>query len=168
MNENQEEFPKPAWGHKNGIINLSDDQVSSSVEFLVNRVLISERMNRYGWAFDERQEEALKACFAENATWQANIMGSNIIGPFTGREEIVSFMKEFWPVQTDQRRHIITNLLVEDQTDSTASILTYHVLMSASTEKLFPVTSGFYKVEMVKIDNIWRISTLLAGYDIPF
>jgi hypothetical protein len=167
MNEDQTSV-RPSWGHIDEVIHLNHDQTLVSKELLADRILIAERMHRYGWAFDERQEEALSECFTESATWQANIMGTSTIGPFNGKSEIINFMKGFWPNQLDQRRHNITNVIVESQSEKAASVMAYLVLMSASAQGLKPVTTGFYKVEMVKSDGTWKIQTLLVGFDLSY
>jgi hypothetical protein len=167
MNEDQISV-RPSWGHIDEVIHLNHDQTLVSKELLADRILIAERMHRYGWAFDERQEEALSECFTESATWQASIMGTSTIGPFNGKSEIINFMKGFWPNQLDQRRHNITNVIVESQSEKTASVMAYLVLMSASAQGLKPVTTGFYKVEMVKSDGTWKIQTLLVGFDLSY
>jgi hypothetical protein len=167
MNEDQMSV-RPSWGHIDQVINLNDDQTLASKEMLAERVLIAERMYRYGWAFDERQIDALSECFTDSATWQASIMGTSSIGPFNGRGEIISFMKGFWPIQSDQRRHNITNVIVESQSEKTVSVMAYLVLMSASEQGLKPVTTGFYKVEMIKLDGTWKIQNLLVGFDLAY
>ena len=167
MNEDQISV-RPSWGHIDEVIHLNHDQTLVSKEMLADRILIAERMHRYGWAFDERQEEALSECFTESATWQASIMGTSTIGPFNGKREIINFMKGFWPNQLDQRRHNITNVIVENQSEKAASVMAYLVLMSASAQGLKPVTTGFYKVEMVKSDGTWKIQTLLVGFDLSY
>lgn len=167
MNEDQISV-RPSWGHIDEVIHLNHDQTLVSKELLADRILIAERMHRYGWAFDERQEEALSECFTESATWQASIMGTSKIGPFNGKSEIINFMKGFWPNQLDQRRHNITNVIVENQSEKAASVMAYLVLMSASAQGLKPVTTGFYKVEMVKSDGTWKIQTLLVGFDLSY
>jgi hypothetical protein len=167
MNEDQVSV-RPSWGHIDQVINLNDDQTLVSKEMLAERVLIAERMYRYGWAFDERQIDALSECFTDSATWQASIMGTSSIGPFNGRNEIISFMNGFWPIQSDQRRHNITNVIVESQSEKTVSVMAYLVLMSASEQGLKPVTTGFYKVEMIKLDGTWKIQNLLVGFDLAY
>jgi hypothetical protein len=168
MNEEVLMSMRPSWGHIDELIHLNHDQTLVSKEMLAERVLIAERMHRYGWAFDERQEEALSECFTESATWQASIMGKSNLGPFNGRSEVMNFMKGYWPNQLDQRRHNITNVIVESQSEKTANILASLVLMSASEQSLKPVTTGFYRVEMVKLDGLWKIQKLLVGFDLAY
>jgi hypothetical protein len=128
-----------------------------------------DRMSRYAWAFDERRLDLLADNFTEDATWTADIRSEQRIGPHVGRDAIVAFMSGFWPQQSDQRRHMILNHLVTELTDDAGTILSYQLLMSATDGVITPVTTGFYSVAMRREpDGCWRISSLLAGYDIPF
>jgi hypothetical protein len=133
------------------------------------RVVLADRMARYAWAFDERRPELLADCFTADATWQANIRNETIVGPFVGRGAIVAYMSSFWDDQLDQRRHMIMNPMVTDQQVDAATIYTYHLLISSTDAAIVPITCGFYEARMTRsIDGIWRISSLLAGYDLPF
>lgn len=168
MSDEGESKPSPAWGHISGAIKLQSDPEILDRKLLSERVLITERIYRYGWAFDERQEKLLEECFTEDATWEANIMGVNMVGPHDGREAIITFMKGFWPSQFDQRRHLIMNVIVDSQDAESATVFAYHLLISASKGALTPVTSGFYRASMKRLNGSWKIKSLLAGYDIPF
>jgi hypothetical protein len=160
--------PEPGWGHRSGALRLSADISPVPEELLAERPLLAELMYRYGWSFDERQADLLLSCFAQDARWEARIMGATIIGPFEGREAIMDFMTGFWPAQTDQRRHMVTNVLIEDQSPTDATIFSYHLLMSAAGGRVEPVTAGFYKVQATKTEAGWKMKSLLAGYDVPF
>ncbi|MCU1526628.1 MAG: hypothetical protein JWP75_391 [Frondihabitans sp.] len=158
----------PAWAHASGVLHLqpldgADEQTARA------RTAIADRMSRYAWAFDERRPDLLADCFTADATWQANIRNETIVGPFTGRDAVVEYMSGFWPRQHDQRRHMIMNPMVTNQSDDAATIHTYHLLVSSSTDAIVPVTCGFYEVRMAReSDGIWRIASLIAGYDLPF
>jgi ketosteroid isomerase-like protein len=158
----------PAWGHAAGLLDLTPENTRGSEPAPAHAAMI-DRMSRYAWAFDERRVDLLADNFTEDATWIADIRGEQRIGPHLGRDAIVAFMSGFWPVQTDQRRHMILNHLVTEVSDDTGTILSYHLLMAAMADALVPVTTGFYSVQMRReADGCWRISSLLAGYDIPF
>jgi ketosteroid isomerase-like protein len=168
MSSDAQLSPTPGWGHASGAIQLPADAAEFGPDAVPDRVQLAELMYRYGWSFDERQRDVLAGCFAEDATWEANIMGTNVIGPHRGRAAIVDFMTGFWPEQSDQRRHQIMNVLVEDQTATSATVFSYHLLMSAADGQVRPVTAGFYRVEAIKEQEAWKIASLLAGYDAPF
>jgi predicted SnoaL-like aldol condensation-catalyzing enzyme len=160
--------PVPGWGHGSGAITVSADAQEVDPEAAADRIALAELMYRYGWAFDERQPEVLASCFVDEATWEASLMGSTMVGPHRGRDAIMEFMTGFWPDQSDQRRHMIMNVLVEDQAASSATVFSYHLLMSAARGEMRPVTAGFYRVEATKTAEGWKMVALLAGYDVPF
>ena len=157
----------PGWAHATGLLALTPESTRGLEPTPAHAAMI-DRMSRYAWAFDERRPDLLADNFTEDATWTADIRGEQRIGPHVGRDAIVAFMSGFWPEQTDQRRHMILNHLVTELDGDSGTIISYHLLMSAAAE-LVPVTSGFYSVRMRhEADGCWRISSLLAGYDIPF
>lgn len=162
-------MPVPAWGHSSGLLNLRPEEPLDP-DGLTDRLAMIERMYRYAWSFDERQRDMLSECFAKDATWEASLMGTTTIGPFEGRSAVVEFMTSFWADQFDQRRHMIMNAVVEDQGPSEATVLTYHLLVSTTSESgVVPVTTGFYRVRMKKTSKgHWKIHKLVAGYDVPF
>jgi hypothetical protein len=160
--------PTPGWGHATGAIELPADAHEFHPDASADRIQLTELMYRYGWSFDERRADVLAGCFTDDATWVASIMGTATVGPHRGRDAIMDFMTGFWPDQSDQRRHMIMNVLVENQTESSAMIFSYHLLMSAAGGKVAPVTAGFYRVGATKTPVGWKMASLLAGYDIPF
>jgi hypothetical protein len=169
MTGNSLSNPTPAWGHLIGLLSISPEAPIESID-LSDRLAIIDRMYRYAWSFDERQRQMLSDCFTSDATWEAHMMGTSIVGPHDGRDDVVKFMTSFWDNQLDQRRHMIMNPIIEDQSESEATILTYHLLVSTTVESgVVPVTTGFYRVNMTKsISGDWKIRKLVAGYDVPF
>ncbi|MCU1558891.1 MAG: hypothetical protein JWN09_2886 [Microbacteriaceae bacterium] len=158
----------PAWARRSGVLHLRPNTAATD-EAVRSRSAIADRMARYAWAFDERRHELLADCFTTDASWQANIRNETIIGPLVGRDAIVEYMSSFWGDQLDQRRHMIMNPMVTEQVPDAATIYTYHLLVSATDVAIVPVTCGFYEVRMIRErDGIWRIASLLAGYDLPF
>jgi hypothetical protein len=95
-------------------------------------------------------------------------MGQIVIGPFVGSSEVGRWMSEFWPHQRDQRRHMIVNPVVLEQGPATATIVAYILLMSSNNAQVRVETMGFYKMRMEKLDAVWRIQHLFAGFDAPF
>jgi hypothetical protein len=85
-----------------------------------------------------------------------------------GREAIVEFLTEFWNQQTDQRRHIFTNVIVDELTGETATVHAYLLLTAASGETMAPQTTGPYRLDLVKHGDSWRLQRMVAGFDAPF
>ncbi len=158
----------PGWAHRTKLLGLSEGARPADTAGVADRAYLSERIARYCWAYDERQIERLSTCFTEDAVWEGDVLGQTRIGPFTGRSGIVKWLSEFWPHQHDQRRHMILNTIVEEQDADRATTLSYLLLMSADGKAAKLETTGFYRVNLRREGDSWRIARLTAGFDAPF
>ncbi len=95
-------------------------------------------------------------------------MGVDTIDPHRGRGAVVEFLAGFWSIQTDQRRHIFTNVVITDLDESTAVAHAYLLLTAASNGVMAPITTGPYRLAMRREQGVWRIARLVAGFDAPF
>jgi hypothetical protein len=161
--------PPPAWAtsiHQADVQGLTPARDAGPA---IDRVLIAERIYRYGWSYDERDRAALGDCFTEDGVWEGRIMGRDEVGPFEGRAAILDFLTAFWDEQADQRRHIFTNVVVDGLGGTQASAHSYLLLTASSDASMTPVTAGPYRFDMVKdSDDVWRIRRLTGGWDAPF
>jgi ketosteroid isomerase-like protein len=139
-----------------------------SFELALDRILVAERIYRYGWAYDEKDPGLLADCFTEDGVWEGSIMGQVDVGPFEGRAAIAEWLGAFWDEQDDQRRHIFTNVIVQDLTADTAVAHAYLLLTGASDASMATITNGPYRFELVKEEDSWRLKRLVAGFDAPF
>jgi len=160
--------PVPAWAHRCGMLALEEAIPVDGADALGARVLFSERIARYCWAYDERRLDLLADCFTQDGIWEGNVLGSIPVGPFRGRHAIRTWLSEFWPHQHDQRRHMILNTIVEHQSADRAETLSYLLLMSSNGEAARLETTGFYRVHYRLEETQWRIARLSAGFDAPF
>lgn len=160
--------PLPGWGSLAGLLVLESDSKKSTREQILDRTLIVERVYRYGWAFDERQLDALRNCFAEDAIWEGNTLGINPVAPIHGRESITTWLSQFWKLQSDQRRHMMFSVIVDNQTLNSADVLATLALTSASNGRISIVLTSFYRLKLKKLDDIWLIQHLFEGFDVAF
>lgn len=160
--------PTPGWARRSGHVEVRALRCEGEPSPAEDRALIAERVHRYGWGYDERDRDLLADCFAADAVWEGNVMGAQPVGPIEGREAIVGWLAEFWEQQHDQRRHIFTNVIVDDLTSSVAVAHAYLLLTSAAGGTVAPVTTGPYRLVMRREPDSWRIERLVAGFDAPF
>jgi ketosteroid isomerase-like protein len=158
----------PAWAHAAGMLLLGQAQVPKDATALADRALFTECIARYCWSYDERRLDALAKCFTDDAVWAGNVLGRIPIGPFEGRARIIKWLSEFWPHQRDQRRHMLLNTIVEEQTPDSALTLSYLLLLGSNGSIVALETSGFYQVKYRRTFDGWQIAHLLAGFDAPF
>lgn len=162
--------PVPGWARTSGHATVGP-QVAGSADpatEALDRLLIAERIARYGWGYDERDLALLADCFTVDGVWEGSIMGGDRVGPHEGRDAVVAFLTEFWAVQTDQRRHVFTNVVVEELAGDRAVAHAYLVLTASSAGAMTPVTNGPYRLVLRRDAGVWRIAHLLAGFDAPF
>ena len=129
---------------------------------------ITERVYRYGWSFDERRADLLRACFTENASWSGTIAGVDDVEAVHGRDTIVTWLSGFWGRQTDQRRHHMMSVSVTMKDDDHADACSSLLLTSVSGSSLAIVLTSFYRFDLERSNDAWRISNLFEGCDVPF
>ncbi len=160
--------PEPSWGRDLGLLDIGSPCGRLTAEAVADRLLITETMHRYGWAYDERDGDALRDCFTEDTVFEASIAGHSPIGPFRGRDAFLDWLTAFWSEQRDQRRHIVLNPIINDLRTDSAVALSYMLLTSAQDGAMRATTTGFYRMRMRKHDGVWRIEDFYAGFDTPF
>jgi ketosteroid isomerase-like protein len=169
MTEQTQAGPVPGWGHSSGAIAMGATAQVASDEQVTDRLAILQTVNRYAWAYDERQLDALQDTFTPDAVWEGSVADAVAIEPFTSSAAIVGWLGGLMEVQTDQRRHIVLNAIVTEQTADTAHVLTYLLLTSADADGVRVVTTGYYSLDLVRYDTgEWRIRHFFAGFDAPF
>ena len=170
MTETENLRPAPGWARSMGQSAVRPLVSAADAGEALDRLLISERVARYGWAYDERDRAGLEDCFTESGVWEGQIMGADLVGPFEGRQAIVGFLTGFWEEQNDQRRHVFTNVVLDEVGTSAASAHAYLILLGSSDASMKPLTAGPYRFELARgaSDGVWRIAKLHAGFDAPY
>lgn len=169
MSDNDQARPAPSWSTATGRTDIKPAVERSTSDEALDRVLIADRIYRYGFAFDERRLDQLVEGFTEDGLWEGSIMGIDQVGPFHGREKIRGFMAEFFPIQKDQRRHVFTNVIIDELDGDTANAYAYLVLWSSQNAETHAVTAGPYRFALRRDDRgVWLISELHGGWDSPF
>lgn len=165
---NDPQLPVPAWSTNAERTAINPETPRADSNEALDRALIAERINRYGWAFDERRLDQMTECFTEDAVWEGSVMGIDTYGPFNGRGGIRAFMSDFFPVQTDQRRHQFSNFVIEFTSENHAVAHAYLVLWGSENDHTQPVTAGPYRFALVRQDGVWLLSELHGGWDSHF
>lgn len=129
---------------------------------------IDNVLNRYALAYDTNDMDEMKSVFTEDATFSMRIQGGDLIGPFEGRDAIMKLMTDSLASQTDQRRHVTTNLVIREQSDSRVVAQVYLTLISVADGALTVLSSGLYTDELVQEDGEWRLKKLHLDLDLPY
>ena len=84
---------------------------------MADKQAVTELLNQAGVAYDTADTDFLTNMFAEDdAKFLMTIAGGDII-PFEGKDTIGKLFTDSLTEQTDQRRHVITNIYFQNETD---------------------------------------------------
>jgi SnoaL-like domain len=126
-----------------------------------------EMMTRFLLGVDEQDSEMVRSTLTEDAETGMVLEGVKM-GPPPGREGIVGYLEEFWKSQTDQRRHVLSNAIVESESPEAAVLSFYLTLYATKDRKLRPLATGRYRVRFVSKDGEERIRRIELVLDGPF
>ena len=133
-----------------------------------NKLEIYELLARSAYALDERKLEVLEDTFSEGAAFVIDIAGVDGEVSFEGRDAIMGLMKNSMAEQSDQRRHVVTNVFIESTGDARAVAISNITLTSVEDGAIRLVTSGLYRDEVVCEDGRWRIAGRRIELDMAY
>ena len=118
---------------------------------------IAELLYRSAYALDHKDLDTLAACFHDDARFKLTIDGVADASEFTGLQDIMSLMKGALDVQTDVRRHSISNIWYKSATEETATVVSYLTLMATENGETKLITTGVYTDQVAKsqADGAW-------------
>jgi 3-phenylpropionate/cinnamic acid dioxygenase small subunit len=125
---------------------------------VADRLAIHELFARYSHTYDDGHLDRLGSLFTDDATFE--IRGSIGAMPtvMAGREEIVATMtRRYRETRPAQRRHLISNVMVEDIDGDTAHAAAYLLLGSTVDDTLALPVTGRYSNEYRRVDGAWLI-----------
>lgn len=135
---------------------------------MADRDAIDQLFADYGWPMDSREFSVLGDTFTENADFTIVITGGDTIGPISGRDAIVEFCSSTVGEQTDQRRHVITNVRIGPETETEADVTAILTLIVVADGALEVKSSGLYRTRAVLDGGRWRFASMHLTLDLPF
>jgi ketosteroid isomerase-like protein len=161
--------PEPSWATRTETIRLRPLDRTTTPAQADDKVRCAETISRFAFAYDEQDRDRLTDCFAEDAVLHATTAGTQDFGTYLGRDDVVGWLTAYWGRTRDQRRHLVTNAMVDDLTETTARVTTMLLVTAAEDGRFRPVTSGVYSAGLRKDpDGIWRITAFELGFDAAF
>lgn len=133
------------------------------------RAEIENVLGRAAWGYDEDDVDLIAAQFTENAVMTLQIgRDGDPIGPFEGRAAIRKMHADSLAGQTDQRRHNLSNLVVVSESADAAETTTNLTLLSIENGALRTISSGWYRDELRRESDGWRIARRHIYLDLPY
>ena len=129
-----------------------------------DRASIENLLNTYSLAYDTPDLETLESVFTEDASFSLIIAGGDRIA-FEPRDAIMKLMRDSLSAQTDQRRHINSNLIVEGEVDGVTRTRHYLTLVATENGVINLLSAGVYSAEIVEQDGVLRFKSLHLDLD---
>ena len=129
---------------------------------------ILELLRRAAWAYDERKLDLLASCFCDESVFSIQIAGAeDLIGPFEGLDAIMGLYRGSLDVQTDVRRHVISNAFFTREEDGPVVVSNLTLFATeAGTAKL--LCTGVYCDEVQLVDGRWCLHRRHLDLDSPY
>ena len=135
---------------------------------MADKQAITELLGKGGWAYDAPDVDYLADMFTADGTFDLEIDGMGQVGSFAGRAEIRKLYEDSLASQEDQRRHVVTNVFFEDETESSATAVSYLVLIAIKDGALNVLSTGVYRDKVVLDGDTWRITHRDLHLDLPY
>lgn len=159
-------FPPQHWLSDNSLIDVQPNgQNDWTAEQVAEIQAIEEVYYRWAIYYDEGRQDLLNSILTEDVEVTVLLGGTEPIGVFTGIEAVAGYNNTSLEAQLDQRRHMMTNVLVDSLTENTATATAFGLVIGAK-DGLSLGALVVYPAELVKgEDGVWRFSRLTIAID---
>lgn len=157
--------PRQGWAHLDGIVALRNNQPVVPDQAL-DRLMIAECFSRWGIAWDEGCLDVIDSLFVKNGELVILEGTAEPLAQLTGSEQILSHVNKSRAVQADQRRHAISNVVVEQLDASRATALAYGLVSTVQSGQMILAATVIYRAELVKdVVKGWQFETFIIAMD---
>lgn len=131
---------------------------------MTDRAAVENLANTYSLAYDTADLDTMESVFTEDATFSMAIAGGDKMS-FGPREAIMKLMRDSMSSQTDQRRHVNTNLIVEGTEGGVTRTKHYLTLLATENGEISLLSAGLYSSEIVEEGGKLRFKSLHLDLD---
>jgi hypothetical protein len=157
-------FPERGWAHRDKLVDLTARGALRGPGQLFDYLLIQEAFARYGMAYDEARIDVLTELFTADAVVELGRGSGKPFATLTGRDDIVANFSKALGTQRDQRRHFMTNLMVDRLTPAEAKAVAYEVVTIADHGLKLGATV-VCAASLRKVAGHWRFARMFIGMD---
>jgi SnoaL-like domain len=157
--------PRQGWAHADGIVNLRRNQPVPPDQAL-DRMMIAEAFSRWGIAWDEGCLDVVDSLFVAGGELVILEGTAEPLAHLRGREQILGHVSKSRAAQADQRRHAISNVVIEQLDLARATALAYGLVSTIRDARMILAATVIYRGELAK-DAVrgWQFETFIIGMD---
>lgn len=157
--------PQQAWAHRSGLVNLQLNGVKLTADDVRSRQLIQEAFARWGIGYDEARIDVVRSLFTKDAVFEVTQGSAVPIARAVGIDAIVENVSGALKQQSDQRRHAISNIVIDRLTKNEATAIAYGIVTIAADGLTLGATVIYSARLRRESDDVWRFSKFTIGMD---
>ena len=135
---------------------------------MADKQAIAEILGRLGWAYDSGNLDYFEAVYAPDGRFTVSIAGMGQVGDYRSIENIMVLYRGAKASQTDQRRHVVTNIFFSEEAADTATAVSYLTLLATKDGVTKTLSAGVYTDKFVRLAGAWRIQHRDLSLDAPY
>jgi hypothetical protein len=156
--------PPRAWAHAGHVVDLKPNGTPIANKDPLDRALVQESFARWGIAYDEGRLDVISSLFTTDAKFEVLNGSPTPIVATQGHDAVVAGIKSAIAQQGDQRRHLISNVVIDRLTATEATAIAYAVVV-VPDKPMYVGTTVIYSANLRKSGGVWRFSRLVIGMD---
>lgn len=158
-------FPPQHWASDAGIVAVEPNTTVIESGQVADVLNIQQAFTRWGVYYDEGRSDLLPSLFTEDGMTVTMLGSAEPIATNEGHAAIAEYIDSSLAGQLDQRRHVLTNFLIDEMTDTTAKATAYGTVIKAA-DGLSVGAMVYYAGELEKgEDGVWKFAKLTIGID---
>src|SRR3984957_4945107 len=162
------DVPVQAWAHREGLVHLEPLAPAAWTPGTgAARLQIAEAFSRFAIGHDEARVDVLMSCFTADGVLQVAQGHAEPFAVHHGRTAIGAELGRIIGQQADQRRHLISNIVVERLDATTARALAYGLVSGVGASYGLRLgASVIYVADLAReADGCWRFTSFFIGMD---
>jgi hypothetical protein len=159
-------FPAKFWASRGGLIDVKPlGACPQSQDQVLDRMMIWEAFSRFGIGHDEDRVDVVLSCMTDDVTFEFGTGSAVADVSLRGKDAVRARLEPNVSRLYGQRRHCITNVVIDDFTGTTATAIAYGIV-SRAADGFIIQASVLYAGELRKeADGYWRFSRFFIGCD---
>ena len=157
--------PRQGWAHADGVISLCLNQPIAPAQ-AIDRLMINETFARWGIAWDEGRLDVIRSLFTEHGELLILEATAKPLQHLKGHDAILEHVRRTYATQADQRRHAISNIVLDQLDPSRATALAYGVVTAVKGGQILLGATVVYRGELIKHPTSgWQFEKFFIGMD---
>ena len=155
--------PPRAWLTDAKILDLAPVALSTASN-PIDYLLVQDVINRWGIAYDEGRLDIIEELFTDDAAYIVYRGTPEPIIDMQGRTNILESVRTVMQRQNDQRRHAVSNIVLNALSDDRAKAVAYGIVAIPGDEIIIGASVA-YSADLRKEDGRWRFSRFAVAMD---